>query len=215
LRFFSTFFRSGLSTSIETTKSELRQVALARRDSLPAAERAGAAEALAARAFPIAVAPGQTVAGFMPIKGEINPLPLMRRLAAMGACLALPAIAGRGRPLVLRAYTIGEELVAGTWGIREPKAAAREVVPDIMLVPLLAFDRAGGRVGYGAGYYDLTIAAARAAKPVAAVGVAFAVQEFPHVPSTARDVRLDLVLTERETIECRACPGKVDAGFPN
>jgi 5-formyltetrahydrofolate cyclo-ligase len=192
-----------LSTSIEATKSALRRAALARRDAMPAAERAAAAEVIAARAFPVAIAPGRTVSGFMPIKSEINPLPLMRRLAAMGVQLALPAIAGRGRPLTLRAFAIGDELASGPWGIREPRPDAPEVVPDVMLVPLLAFDRTGQRIGYGAGYYDLTLAAVRAAKPVVAVGIAFAAQEVSGVPSTARDERLDLVLTEHETIDCR------------
>jgi 5-formyltetrahydrofolate cyclo-ligase len=77
------------------------------------------------------------------------------------------------------------------------------VVPDIMLVPLAAFDRTGHRIGYGAGYYDMTVARARALKPVTAVGIAFAAQEIDRVPATPRDARLDLVLTEREVIDCR------------
>ena len=91
----------------------------------------------------------------------------------------------------------------GQWGIREPTADAAEVEPDILLVPLLAFDRAGHRIGYGAGYYDLTIARLRARKAVIAVGVAFAIQEVAAVPATPRDARLDLVLTEREMIDLR------------
>ena len=83
------------------------------------------------------------------------------------------------------------------------EAEAAEVAPDILLVPLAAFDRAGHRIGYGAGYYDMTIAALRAGKPVNAIGLAFAAQEIPHVPATERDARLDLVLTERETIDYR------------
>ena len=93
----------------------------------------------------------------MPLKSEINPMPLMRRLAGAGAQLALPAVAGRGQPLTMRAFSFGEPLVAGVWGIREPGPDAPEVFPDIVIVPLLAFDRSGHRVGYGAGYYDMTI----------------------------------------------------------
>jgi 5-formyltetrahydrofolate cyclo-ligase len=81
---------------------------------------------------------------------------------------------------------------------------APEVFPDVLLVPLLAFDRSGHRIGYGAGYYDLTIAALRARKAISACGLAFAAQEIANVPTTPRDVRLDLVLTEREVIDCRA-----------
>ena len=112
-------------------------------------------------------------------------------------------IAGRGKPLIMRAWDFDDPLDRGQWGIREPKAEAADVEPDIILVPLLAFDRAGQRIGYGAGYYDQTLAQLRARKPVTAVGIAFAAQEVPTVPSTPRDERLDLVLTEREVIDLR------------
>jgi 5-formyltetrahydrofolate cyclo-ligase len=128
----------------------------------------------------------------------------MRKFADFGAQLALPAVAGRGKPLTMRAFTFGETLVAGVWGIREPAPDAPAVAPDILIVPLLAFDRSGQRIGYGAGYYDMTIAALRARKTIIACGVAFAAQEISGVPTTPRDVRLDLVLTEREVIDCRA-----------
>ena len=165
--------------------------------------RAAAAQAIAARPFPVAVAPDAIVAGFMPMGSEINPIPLMRKLADFGARLALPAVAGRGKPLTMRAFAFGETLVPGIWGIREPAPEAPEVAPDILIVPLLAFDRSGQRIGYGAGYYDMTVAALRARKPIIACGVAFAAQEISSVPTTPRDVRLDLVLTEREVIDCR------------
>ena len=190
-------------TAEQQTKAILRTEALARRDALPAAERAGAAETIAAREFPVAVRPGMIVSGFMPLKSEINPLPLLRRLAEGGAKLALPAIAGRGKPLIMRAYAFGDEFARGQWGIREPKADSPEVYPDILIVPLAAFDRKGHRIGYGAGYYDMTINRLRAMKPVTAIGVALAAQEIPSVPATERDARLDLVLTERETIDFR------------
>jgi 5-formyltetrahydrofolate cyclo-ligase len=191
------------SDAISELKTIVRKDARMRRDGIPAAERAQAAEAIAARAFPLAIRPGTIVSGFMPLKTEINPLPLMRKLEAAGARLALPAIAGRGKPLTMRAFAFGDELASGQWGIREPKAGAPEVVPDIMLVPLLAFDRNGHRIGYGAGYYDMTIAKLRAIAPVIAAGIAFAAQEIEEVPVTPRDARLDLVLTEREVIDLR------------
>jgi 5-formyltetrahydrofolate cyclo-ligase len=103
----------------------------------------------------------------------------------------------------MRAWHFRAPLKAGQWGIREPTPDAPEVAPDILIVPLAAFDRNGHRIGYGAGYYDLTINALRAKKPVVAIGIAYAAQEIPQVPATARDARLDLVLTERETIDCR------------
>lgn len=184
-------------------KSDLRREAMARRDALPPEARQAAAEAIAARKFPLAIAPGTIVSGFMPLKSEINPLPLMRKLAEQGARLALPMIAGRGKPLIMRAWEFGAPLDRGQWDIREPKSEAAAVEPDILLVPLLAFDRAGHRVGYGAGYYDLTITQLRARKPIMTVGLAFAAQEVPAVPATPRDARLDLVLTECEVIDLR------------
>ena len=189
--------------SIESLKSQIRREAVARRDALPPAERAAAAAAIAARALPVAVAPGAIVSGFSPLKSEINPVPLMRKFAEAGAQLALPVVAGKGKPLTMRAWAFGEPLKAGVWGIREPKPEAAEVEPDILIVPLLAFDRSGHRIGYGAGYYDLTIAALRAKKPIVAVGIAFAAQEIAEVPVTPRDARLDLVLTEHEVIDFR------------
>ncbi len=188
--------------SISDQKAKLRAAALAKRDALPAEMRAEAAEAVAARDFPVAVA-GKIVSGFMAMKSEINPLPLMRKLAEAGAKLALPAIAGRGHPLIMRAYAFGDELARGQWGIREPKPEAGEVAPDMLLVPLAAFDRAGQRIGYGAGYYDMTLRALRARKEIVAVGLAFAAQEIGEVPATDRDERLDFVLTEREAIDFR------------
>ena len=189
--------------SIEDAKAALRREALARRDALPRELRAAAAEAIAARPFPAAIEPGAIVSGFMPMKSEINPIPLMRKLADAGATLALPVVAGKGKPLIMRAWSVGEPLASGVWGIREPKPDAPEVVPDILIVPLLAFDRRGHRIGYGAGYYDMTITALRARKPVVAAGIAFAAQEIAEVPITPRDARLDLVLTEREVIDWR------------
>ena len=189
--------------SVEEIKSILRHEATARRDALPAAERQQAAEAIAGRPFPVTIPPGAVASGFMPLKSEINPLPLMRKLVEAGATLALPVVAGRGKPLVMRAWGFGTPLASGVWGIREPMPDAREVDPDILIVPLLAFDRRGHRLGYGAGYYDMTLTALRAKKPILAIGIGYAAQEVETVPITPRDARLDLVLTERETIDLR------------
>jgi 5-formyltetrahydrofolate cyclo-ligase len=188
---------------IDQRKKETRQAVFARRDALPAAERQAAAEAIAARAFPLPIRPGVIVSGFSPIRTEINPMPLLRRLEAAGASLALPVVAGKGQPLVMRAYTFGQELNAGVWGIREPKDDAPQVDPDILIVPLAAFDRRGNRIGHGAGYYDMTIARLRTLKPVVAVGIAYAAQEVAEVPATERDARLDLVLTKRDVFDFR------------
>jgi len=191
------------SIPIDQLKTQMRQAVFARRDALPPAERQAAAEAIAARAFPLPIQPGVIVSGFSPIRTEINPMPLLRRLEAAGASLALPVVAGKGQPLIMRAYRFGQELNAGVWGIREPKDDAPQVDPDILIVPLAAFDRRGNRIGHGAGYYDMTIARLRALKPVVAVGIAYAAQEVAEVPVTERDERLDLVLTERDVFDFR------------
>ena len=190
-------------SAIADQKSTLRTAALTLRDAMPAAARQAAAETIAARGLPIEVTPGAIVSGFMPMKTEINPLPLLRKLAGQGAQLALPFIAGRGKPLIMRAWKIGGAFKEGQWGIREPLPEAPEVAPDIVIVPLACFDRAGHRIGYGAGYYDMTLAALRARKKIVAIGIAFAAQEIPHVPATERDERLDFVLTEKEIIAFR------------
>jgi 5-formyltetrahydrofolate cyclo-ligase len=185
------------------TKEVFRSQTLAKRDALPAEERQRGAEIVATRPFPIPIAAGMIVSGFMPMRSEINPLPLMRRLAAAGAQLALPVIQGRGKPLLMRAWSFGAPLEARQWGIKEPLNDAPVVDPDILLVPLACFDRSGHRIGYGAGYFDKTIRAVRAKKKVTAVGLAFAAQEIDRVPATDFDERLDLVLTEREVIDLR------------
>jgi 5-formyltetrahydrofolate cyclo-ligase len=189
--------------TVESLKTEIRRDAVARRDALLAAERAAAAAAIAARPLPVAVRPGAIVSGFSPLKSEVNPVPLMRAFAAAGATLALPVVAGRGKPLTMRSWNFGEPLVSGVWGIREPPESAPEVFPDILIVPMLAFDRAGQRIGYGAGYYDMTIGRLRGIKPVIALGIAYAAQETARIPTTPRDAALDLVLTERETSDFR------------
>jgi 5-formyltetrahydrofolate cyclo-ligase len=194
---------SAVDTRVSDQKSQLRAEALTRRESLPATARAAGAEAIASRPLPIEIERGTIVSGFSPMKSEINPIPLMRKLVDAGAKLALPVIAGRGKPLIMRAWTFGEPLASGQWGIREPMPTAPQVAPDIVIVPLAAFDRNGHRIGYGAGYYDMTINALRAVKKVIAIGIAFSAQEIPQVPATERDARLDLMLTEREIIDFR------------
>ncbi len=103
----------------------------------------------------------------------------------------------------MRAWKFGDAFKAGQWGIREPVPEAPEVAPDILIVPLACFDRAGHRIGFGAGYYDMTIRALRQKKTIVAIGIAFAAQEIAAVPATERDERLDFVLTERDVIDFR------------
>jgi 5-formyltetrahydrofolate cyclo-ligase len=189
---------------IKDLKATLRREAMARREALPTVDRVAAAQIIAARGLPVKVVPGNTVSGYSPLKSEISPMPLLRRCADDGAELALPVVVGRGHPLTMRAWAFGAPLTSGVWGIRQPPPAAPEVFPDILIVPLLAFDRRGHRIGYGAGYYDMTLARLRAMKTVTAIGIAFAAQEVDEVPTTPRDAPVDFVLTEREIIDLGA-----------
>src|SRR5438477_12117383 len=127
------------------SKAGLRIAALAARDALDDEQRASAALAIAARGLPIEFARGTIVSGYSPIRSEIDPFPLLRKLATQGAALALPAVMARGKSLAFRAWSVDGRLLLGPLGILEPSPAATEVVPDIMLVPLAAFDRLGHR----------------------------------------------------------------------
>jgi 5-formyltetrahydrofolate cyclo-ligase len=187
-----------------TQKATFRATALAARDALSDTHRAAAALAVAARGLPFAITPGAVVSGYSPIRSEIDPVPLMRALAAQGARLALPAVMARGKSLAFRAWSAGDRLMLGPLGILEPSPAAAELIPDIMLVPLAAFDRAGHRIGYGAGHYDYTLAHVRKVKPIVAIGIAFAVQEIEAVPALPHDVALDYVLTEAQVFDFRS-----------
>jgi 5-formyltetrahydrofolate cyclo-ligase len=185
------------------SKAELRARALAAREAISETKRAKAAQALAKRGLPIEIAPGVIVSGYSPIRNEIDPVPLMQKLASQGARLALPSVTARGKSLIFRAWSPGDRLTLGMLGIPEPSPAAAEIVPDIMLVPLAAFDRIGHRIGYGAGHYDHTFAHLRRVKAVTGIGLAFSAQEIEAVPALPHDVRLDFVLTESGTFDFR------------
>jgi 5-formyltetrahydrofolate cyclo-ligase len=186
------------------TKAELRAKALARRDALSDKKRAAAAEKLARRGLPFKLVPGSIVSGYAPIRSEIDPLPLMHRLAEDGARLALPCVTARGQSLIFRLYHPADRLMLGPLGIPEPSPASPELIPDVMLTPLAAFDRLGHRIGYGAGHYDFTFAHLRKTKHIVAIGLAFAAQEIAAVPALAHDVALDYVLTESDVFDFRS-----------
>ncbi|ADU13304.1 5-formyltetrahydrofolate cyclo-ligase [Asticcacaulis excentricus] len=147
------------------------------------------------------------VAGFHPIRDEIDPRPLMRHFQARGYTLALPSVEAEGR-MIFRAYTLDARLVAGPLGTHQPGPDAPEVFPDLILAPLLAFDREGGRLGYGGGFYDRALDYLRCvnqsnANPLQVWGVAFSAQAVARVPTEPHDQRLDTVLTEEGLIEIR------------
>jgi 5-formyltetrahydrofolate cyclo-ligase len=190
--------------SPSASKTTLRAAALAKRDALSGEQRAAAAEVIAARGLPFDITRGAIVAGYAPIRSEIDPTPLMLRLAAQGAQLALPVIVARDAPLTFRVWSSDDQLQRGPLGILEPQPEAAQIIPDILLVPLAAFDRCGHRIGYGAGHYDRSLAQLRELKAVTAVGVAFAVQEINAVPMQPHDVALDYVLTETQSFDFRS-----------
>jgi 5-formyltetrahydrofolate cyclo-ligase len=190
--------------TVSASKADLRAAALAKRDALSDEQRTEAAQALAKRGVPFEITPGMVVSGYSPIRNEIDPVPLMRKLAEAGARLALPAVMARGKTLAFRAWSPSDRLLLGPLGIPEPSPAAAELIPDIMLVPLAAFDAAGHRIGYGAGHYDFTLEHLRKVKAISAIGMAFAVQQIKAVPAQPHDVALDYVLTEKKVFDFRS-----------
>ena len=144
--------------------------------------------------------PKLVVAGTSPINHEMNPMPLMEALQKMGHQLCLPITGQRATPLLFRSYKIGDVLVPDIWKIGIPKETQPVCEPDIIICPMLAFDRTGARLGYGGGYYDATLQSLRAKKTIIVVGVAYAGQEVPIVPTGKYDQRLDIIITEKEVI---------------
>jgi 5-formyltetrahydrofolate cyclo-ligase len=181
-------------------KKQARREAAGRRAASHEALKDTAGEVLARRGLPVALTPG-VVSGFMPYKSEITTIALLNRLRREGWVTALPVVLGEGQPLAFRTWAPGETLVPGVWNIPIPEKA-QEVLPDVLLVPGLAFDRAGYRLGYGGGFYDRTLVKLRAFKSVVAVGVGYHAQVVDAVPRAPYDQPLDFVMTEEETIRC-------------
>jgi 5-formyltetrahydrofolate cyclo-ligase len=142
------------------------------------------------------LAAGVPVAGYRAVPPELDPTPLMAALAAQGHPLALPCTGPRGTVLVFRRWQPGDQLVKGALGIEEPLPAAASVLPSVVLVPLVGFDRRGYRLGQGGGYYDRTLAAGA----MLAIGLAYAAQEVEVLPVEPWDRTLDWIVTEREAI---------------
>lgn len=166
---------------------------------------AGAAEAAAvrfcARFFEsLDLLPLTTVSAYWPMGSELDVRPVMERLHGQGHAVALPVVIKPGQPLLFRLWEPGQPLGAAGFGTSEPPAEAALAVPEVLIVPLLAFDRQGYRLGYGGGFYDRTLADLRAGGRVLAVGAAYAGQEVAAVPREATDARLDWIVTEEEAI---------------
>jgi 5-formyltetrahydrofolate cyclo-ligase len=181
--------------TIAARKQALREEALARRASLNTED---AAEAMARNFIAeIPLAPGAVVSAYVAIGDEADPAPLIERLHANGQPIALPRVVRKGEKLTFHRYRPGVKLVPGVFGLSQPGEDWPEAVPDVLVIPLLAFDRRGQRLGYGAGFYDRTLAALRLSRNIVAVGFAFAGQEVPDVPHHSSDEPLDWIVTER------------------
>ena len=182
-------------------KRTLRSAMLAWRGGLDEAERRAAADGLLAtwrRELPVE-APA-IVSGFWPIKDELDVRPLLVDLINRGCQVVLPVVQGKGQALVFRAWRPGDALEAGVFNTLQPSAKRETLDPQVLIVPLLACDREGWRLGYGGGFYDRTLAGLRAGRRVTAIGVGFDAQLVDDVPHGAGDERLDWLLTDR-----RAC----------
>lgn len=194
---------------MSSTKAELRRGALTRRDAIGALERANFAARLAAVGPRLVLEAAPTgdqlvVALYSAIRSEPDLRLLSGALQAAGVPTALPVALGNSIPLVFRGWAPGDRLGAGPLGIAEPIETAPVMEPDVLFVPLAAFDRRGHRIGYGAGNYDRTLADLRTRKRIRAIGVAFATQEELFIPSEAHDQPVDLIVTERDVLICAA-----------
>ncbi|MFT3730122.1 MAG: 5-formyltetrahydrofolate cyclo-ligase [Hyphomicrobium sp.] len=177
-------------------KKQLRAEAVLRRKEAFERHGAEASRKIAAQGLDfIGIKPDTIVSGFAAIRDEINPAPLMAWLQAEGMKLALPVMLGKGKPLVMRSWSPGDVMAPAAWGIAEPTDDKPEVDPDIVLVPLLAFDERGYRLGYGGGFYDRTLNRLRKLKPIIAIGLAYDEQRVDVVPAESYDEKLDWVLT--------------------
>ncbi len=185
--------------SLAEIKSAARKAAFARRKLLFEAANAAQAGYLSEV---LAGYRGVPLSGFMPIRTEIDPTPAMAEASAHGV-VGVPVIEAAGQPLKFAAWTPETEMVAGKFGAAIP-ADPRFIEPEIVIVPLLAFNRSGGRLGYGGGFYDRTLEGLRAKRPTLAIGFAFAGQETEDVPLEPTDQPLDLIVTEAGVIEVDA-----------
>lgn len=184
---------------IRTLKRRLRVEAVNRRRSWAGPEEHARASLLARDRLlaEVPLPPGATVSGFWPMAEEIDTRPALLALAERGHVIGLPIVVKAGQPLIFRRWRPGDALVEGGFGVMIPAPDQEEVVPDVALTPLLAFDRRGYRLGYGGGFYDRTLARLRAGRTVLAVGYAFAAQQVEAVPVAAYDQPLDKLVTER------------------
>lgn len=188
---------------IMQSKTDLRREAAATRATLARTAGDIGPRLVASFCSAVPLEPCRVVAGYHPFRDEADPTPILRFLASSGWDCALPASADPPDGLVFRSWTPGGRLVTGRYGIPHPPETNGAVRPDVVLVPLLAYDGAGRRLGYGAGHYDRALAGLRRTGPVLAVGIAYAGQRVASVPAQAHDEPLDMVVTEQGAVDFR------------
>jgi 5-formyltetrahydrofolate cyclo-ligase len=192
-----------VSVGLDAVKKAARISAASAREAAHDKAKDSAPAALAVRGLPIPRDPqNHIVSVFHSFGTEISTTELFDRLVAEGWTTALPVVVAKNTPLLFRQWAPGDALVLGRWDIQIPPDTAPEVEPDVLLVPMLAFDHKGYRMGYGGGFYDRTLAKLRALKKVTAIGVAYAGQEIDMVPHDDHDQPLDWIMTEQETFKC-------------
>ncbi|WP_135501692.1 5-formyltetrahydrofolate cyclo-ligase [Roseovarius aestuariivivens] len=182
-------------TDLAAVKAEARKAAFARRK-LAHEAAIGASSSLLSEC--LAGYRGVPLAGYMPIRTEIDPLPAMEEAAAHGP-VGVPVIQAAGQPLKFSRWEPGIALKDGPFGAQIP-AVDDYFEPEILIVPLVAFDRKGGRLGYGGGFYDRTLERLRAKRATLAIGFAYSAQEAENLPLEPTDQPLDLLVTEAEVI---------------
>ncbi|MBL6927541.1 MAG: 5-formyltetrahydrofolate cyclo-ligase [Rhodospirillales bacterium] len=191
--------------TIADRKALLRDTMRERRAAFGRGHEAAFGDAIAANfmagAENLGLSPGTVVAEYWPIGGEADVRPLLARVSTLGAICALPVIAGRDQALRFRQWLPGDELESAALATRQPTADKPWVTPAIILMPLLAFDARGYRLGQGGGYYDRTLAELKSGGDVLSVGIAYSCQKVTEVPHGTYDMRLDWVATEKALIE--------------
>jgi len=207
----------GLTQLVETQalKANLRREASARRKQAFAAHPQAGLALMQHFKTSIDVPHGAVVSGFWPMGEEIDVKPLLAQLHASGHPIGLPVVVVKGEPLTFRRWHPGLDLVSGGFGTQVPPQGAPEVEPRVLIVPLLAFDAEGYRLGYGGGFYDRTLDKLRtgsAADPLA-VGVAFSAQHVARVPRDDYDQPLDWIVTEKAAHHFASVPAEVIAAM--
>lgn len=190
-----------MTTELDKRKADMRTLAKTRRKVLAHTHPDAAVAVLAHLLDYLATAP-KSLAGYWPIGSELDPRPVMERVREMGAEIALPAVIAEAKPLVFRGYRKGDALITEAFATRAPAMDAPQIIPDVVLVPMLAFDERGYRLGYGGGFYDRSMAQLQQQSPNSRfIGLAYAGQKVDETPTGAYDLPLKVIVTEQGVLQ--------------